>query len=276
MTTKENNSCVTQDKAVIEKIVCNLTLFDDDLMSRVFDQNIEATELLLRIVLERNIKVTSVTGQDELKNPKVGGRDIILDVHALDETGEEMDVEVQTNSKGAHVKRARYHSSMVDSRMLKAGQDFQEIKDSYVIFIYKHDKFEKGLPIYHVDRYINELQEPFADGSHIIYVNGNYKGNDEIGRLMKDFHQVDPGKMHYSELARGVSHLKGTGGQENMCEAVQRYAEEYAKEYSAERTMVIVENFMKNMNFTLEQSLDAAGIQGEERELLIKQLKEKQ
>lgn len=276
MTTKENNNCVTQDKTVIEKIVCNLTLFDDDLMSRVFDQNIEATELLLRIVLGRNIKVTSVTGQDELKNPKVGGRDIILDVHALDENGEEMNVEVQTNSKGAHVKRARYHSSMVDSRMLKAGQDFQEIMDSYVIFIYKHDKFERGLPIYHVDRYINELQEPFADGSHIIYVNGNYKGDDEIGRLMRDFHQVDPSKMHYSELARGVSHLKATGGQENMCEAVQKYAEEYAKEYSAERTMIIVENFMKNMNFTLEQSLDAAGIQGEERELLIKQLQEKQ
>lgn len=275
MTTKEKNNCVTQDKTVIEKIVCNLTLFDDDLMSRVFDQNIEATELLLRIVLERNIKVTSVTGQDELKNPKVGVRDIILDVHALDENGEEMDVEVQTNSKGAHIKRARYHSSMVDSRMLKAGQDFQEIKDSYVIFIYKHDKFEKGLPIYHVDRYINELQEPFADGSHIIYVNGNYKGDDEIGRLMKDFHQVDPSKMHYSELARGVSHLKGTGGQENMCEAVQKYAEEYAKEYSTERTMIIVENFMKNMNFTVEQSLDAAGIQGEERELLIKQLQKK-
>lgn len=276
MTTKENNNCVMQDKTVIEKIVCNLTLFDDDLMSRVFDQNIEATELLLRIVLGRNIKVTSVTGQDELKNPKVGGRDIILDVNALDEDGEEMDVEVQTNSKGAHVKRARYHSSMVDSRMLKAGQDFQEIKDSYVIFIYKHDKFERGLPIYHVDRYINELQEPFADGSNIIYVNGNYKGDDEIGRLMRDFHQVDPSKMHYSELARGVSHLKATGGQENMCEAVQKYAEEYAKEYSAERTMIIVENFMKNMNFTLEQSLDAAGIQGEERELLIKQLQEKQ
>lgn len=280
MTTKEKNNCVTQDKTVIEKIVCNLTLFDDDLMSRVFDQNIEATELLLRIVLERNIKVTSVTGQDDFKNPKVGGRDIILDVHAMDENGEEMDVEVQTNSKGAHVKRARYHSSMVDSRMLKAGQDFQEIKDSYVIFIYKHDKFEKGLPIYHVDRYINELQEPFADGSHIIYVNGNYKGDDEIGRLMKDFHQVDPSKMHYSELARGVSHLKGTGGQENMCEAVQKYAEEYAKEYakeySTERTMIIVENFMKNTNFSLEQSLDAAGIQGEERELLIKQLQKKQ
>lgn len=272
MTTKENNNCVTQDKTVIEKIVCNLTLFDDDLMSRVFDQNIEATELLLRIVLGRNIKVTNVMGQDELKNPKVGGRDIILDVHALDENGEEMNVEVQTNSKGAHVKRARYHSSMVDSRMLKAGQDFQEIKDSYVIFIYKHDKFERGLPIYHVDRYINELQEPFADGSHIIYVNGNYKGNDEIGRLMKDFHQVDPSKMHYSELARSVSHLKGTGGQENMCEAVQKYAEEYA----AKEKSVSVKNLMHNMKLNLDEALNALGIQGDERELIIAQLQEQQ
>lgn len=276
MTTKENNNCVTQDKRVIEKIVCNLTLFDDDLMSRVFDQNIEATELLLRIVLGRNIKVTSVTGQDELKNPKVSGRDIILDVHALDENGEEMDVEVQANSKGAHVKRARYHSSMVDSRMLKAGQDFQEIKDSYVIFIYKHDKFERGLPIYHVDRYINELQEPFADGSHIIYVNGNYKGDDEIGRLMKDFHQVDPSKMHYSELARSVSHLKGTGGQENMCEAVQKYAEEYAKEYAAKEKSVSVKNLMHNMKLNLDEALNALGIQGDERELIITQLQEQQ
>lgn len=276
MVTKENNNCVTQDKTIIEKIVYNLTLFDDDLMSRVFDQNIEATELLLRIILGRNIKVTSVTGQDELKNPKVGGRDIILDVHAIDENGEEMDIEVQTNSAGAHVKRARYHSSMVDSRMLKAGQGFQEIKDSYVIFIYKHDKFERGLPIYHVDRYINELQKPFADGSHIIYVNGNYKGDDEIGRLMKDFHQADPSKMHYPELARGVRHLKGTGGQENMCEAVQKYAEEYAKEYAAKEKSVSVKNLMHNMKLNLDEALNALGIQGDERELIIAQLQEQQ
>lgn len=77
---------------------------------------------------------------------------------------------------------------MVDSRMLKKGQEF---KDSYVIFIYKHDKFKKGLPLYHIDRYIRETDELFDDGSHIIYVNGNYKGNDEIGQLMKDFHQTD-------------------------------------------------------------------------------------
>ena len=150
--TKAKSRGIVQDRATIEKIIKGLTLFDDDLMSRAFDQNIEATELLLRLILKRNIKVLSVNGQDEIKNSAVGGRNVILDVHALDEDGSEMDIEVQGNSEGAHVKRARFHSSMVDSRMLRAGQKFRELKDSYVIFIYKHDKFQRGLPIYHVDR----------------------------------------------------------------------------------------------------------------------------
>ena len=64
-------------------------------------------------------------------------------------------------------------------------------------FIYKYDKFKKGLPLYHVDRYVRETKELFEDGSHIIYVNGNYKGKDEIGQLISDFHQADPEKIHY-------------------------------------------------------------------------------
>ena len=51
----------------------------------------------------------------------------------------------QINAEGSHVKRARYHSSMMDARMLEEGQEFKEIKDSYVIFIYDHDKFRKGV-----------------------------------------------------------------------------------------------------------------------------------
>ena len=99
----------------------------------VFDKNIEATELILRIILGRNIKVISVDGQDEIKNHEVGGRNIKLDVHAIDVDGEEINIEVQGNSEGAHIRRARLHSSMVDSRMLEEGQAFKEFKDSYVI-----------------------------------------------------------------------------------------------------------------------------------------------
>ena len=270
---EDKNSRVIQNQDRINKLIDGLTLFDDDLMSRVFDKNIEATELLLRIILERKIKVISVNGQEEMKSAAVGGRNITLDVHALDENGEKMDIEVQGNSEGAHIRRARYHSSVLDSRMLKEGQEFKEIKDSYVIFIYKRDKFQEGLPLYHIDRYVRETGKLFEDGSHIIYVNGNYKGDDEIGYLMQDFHQTDPDNMHYKELSQGVRHFKEVEeGRDTMCEAVQEYAKEYANEYANEKQAANVKNLMESAGFTMERALDSLKIQGEEREAIIQLL----
>ena len=266
MTEKLNSSNLRQNPRNVNELVNELTLFDDDLMSRVFDKNIKATELLLRIILGKKVKVISVTGQNEMKNHQVGGRNITLDVDAMDENGEEIDIEVQGNSEGAHVRRARYHSSMVDSRMLKA---FRELKDSYVIFIYKHDKFRKGLPLYHVERYVGETNEQFRDGSHIIYVNGNYKGNDEIGQLMQDFWEKNPECMHYTELAESVKHFKEKeGGREEMSEIVERYGDERA----LMANITSVQNLMNNMKWTLDQALDALGIKGKERTLITQQL----
>lgn len=277
MTEKLNSSNLRQNPRNVNELVNELTLFDDDLMSRVFDKNIKATELLLRIILGKKVKVISVTGQNEMKNHQVGGRNITLDVDAMDENGEEIDIEVQGNSEGAHVRRARYHSSMVDSRMLKEGQAFRELKDSYVIFIYKHDKFRKGLPLYHVDRYVGETNEQFRDGSHIIYVNGNYKGNDEIGQLMQDFREKNPEFMHYTELAESVKHFKEKeGGHEEMSEIVERYINERVEERVKERVekekTISVQNLMNNMKLTLDQALDALGIKGKERTLITQQL----
>lgn len=297
MTEKLNSSNLRQNPRNVNELVNELTLFDDDLMSRVFDKNIKATELLLRIILGKKVKVISVTGQNEMKNHQVGRRNITLDVDAMDENGEEIDIEVQGNSEGAHVRRARYHSSMVDSRMLKEGQAFRELKDSYVIFIYKHDKFRKGLPLYHVERYVGETDEQFRDGSHIIYVNGNYKGNDEIGQLMQDFREKNPECMHYTELAESVKHFKEKeGGREEMSEIVERYINERVEERVEERVKecveervkecveervkervekektISVQNLMNNMKWTLDQALDALGIKGKERTLITQQL----
>ena len=93
--TEDKNIKVIRNQTRIDKLIDELTLFDDDLMSRVFDHNIEATGLLLRIILGRKIKVISVNGQEEMKSAAVGGRNITLDVYALDENGEEMNIEVQ-------------------------------------------------------------------------------------------------------------------------------------------------------------------------------------
>lgn len=222
-------------KTVIHDIVDNLTLMDDDLMSKVFDGNIPATELLLRTILGReDIEVISVVGQKEFRSPIVGGRKIRLDIVVKDKVGMMSNIEVQRENAGAHPRRARFHSSMLDSRMLQKGRDFVELRDSLTIFITESDYFGDGLPIYSIERQVKESGRDFNDGSHIIYVNGNYEGDDALGRLMKDFKCKDPKDMYYPELAQGVRHFKEERGRNKMSELVERYAKEYAKEYAAD------------------------------------------
>jgi predicted transposase/invertase (TIGR01784 family) len=250
-------------------------------MTLVFNNNIPATELLLRIILGRKIQAISVDTQVEFRSPVVGGRDITLDIVAIDEDGQEVNIEVQGNSEGTHVRRARFHSGVIDSRLLKENDPFKVLKDSYVIFIYKHDKFGAGLPIYRIERVVQEIGKPFNDGSHIIYVNGNYKGNDDIGKLIEDFHAKTSAEMNFKELADGVHHFKETeGGRDIVCEKVreyaekyaEKYAEEYAEEYATKRDFERVKNLMNNMKLTLEQALDALGIAGQERATFVQQL----
>ena len=271
---------MTKEKAATETIVENLTLFNNELMSKVFDRNIPATEYLLRTILGReDIRVKSVKGEYNMRNLVMGGRDITLDILAEEENGREFDVEVQNDSEGAHVRRARFHSSMTDSRMLKKNQDFSELDDSYVIFIYSRDKYRKGLPVYHIDRCVKETGRDFGDGSHIIYVNGRYEGDDEMGRLMHDFKSTRSSDMYNAELAKGLRQYKETEeGRAEMSDIVSNIYKEYGKEMRKEgekcgemKTRVsAVQSLMETMKLSADQALDALKIQGKERESIIK------
>ena len=72
-------------------------------------------------------------------------------------------------------------------------------------------------------------------GSHIIYVNGRYEGNDDIGRMMRDFHQCRPEQIKSETLSKAVAYYKEKEGRGAMSEAVRKYAMEYAKEYGEEQ-----------------------------------------
>lgn len=268
---------IRQDTRTVEQIVDGMSLFDDDLMSMVFDGNTEATELLLKIILKKDdIQVISVVSQRELQSPVVGGRDIRLDILAKDSTGKHYNVEVQKKPEGAHIRRARFNSSMMDSRMLKAGQEFSELQDSYMVFITQTDIFGYGIPIYTINRHFEEIDGVFDDGSHIVYVNGNYKGDDMVGRLMHDFGCKQSKDMYYPELAKGVRHFKEEGGRKIMCEAVENYAkslaEEYAENVRLNSLLESIKNLMANMKLGAEQAMNVLGVNDHDREILQKRL----
>ena len=205
-------------------------LIDDDFMNVCFDDNVEGTELLLRIILDNpTINVKSVKTQKVMKN--LTGRDIWLDIDASDDTGTEFNIEVQRADKGAERKRARYHSSIKDAYMLRPGDDFSKLPESYVIFITENDVMKGGLPIYPVERVITSTGEPFNDGEHIIYVNGDNKdGATALGKLMHDFFCTDPYDMHYKQLADKVRYFKeNEEGVRTMCATLEKMRDETAR-----------------------------------------------
>lgn len=281
-------------KALLDELIDNLTLFDDALMTLVFDGNKKAAELVLRIVLERDdITVKEVKSQFELQNSQVEGRNVRLDIWAQDSTGREFDIEIQKANAGAELRRARFNSSMLDSRMLREGQEFKELRDSYVIFLTQKDVIGAGCPLYHIDRMIAETGKSAGDGSHILYVNGAYQGDDPVGRLVHDFRCKNASEMYYEALYQGVQHFKeiperkGTMSELELKFARQFYKEELEKNRKealaegmaqgiaegmatgmaqgmAQGQMSVVTNLLRTGRFTPEELAPMAGLSVEE------------
>ncbi len=224
---KQNTKQLTEHEKDLQRIA-NFRLMDDTFMSEVFDENIKAVTLILNIIGERNdMKVIKAETQSEYKSAAM--RSIKLDVRAEDAAGKVYDIEIQRSDRGSGVKRARFHSSMIDRTLLEKNQDFDEIADTYVIFITENDKYDKEFPMYHIERRIEELNyESFADGLHIIYVNGEYQNTENpVGRLMHDFNCKNAGDMILPELAESVRYFKETeGGRNHMCRAIEEMREE--------------------------------------------------
>lgn len=132
------------------------------------------------------------------------------------------------------------------------------------------------LPIYTVNRHIEELKTRFIDGSHIVYVNGSYKGDDPIGRLMHDFNCKKSKDMYHKELADGVRHFKEEGGRSMVCEAVKEYAKrkadevakEVARETSVKTTIEDAVSYEMSKEQIIKRVTEKYGIDDKEAETL--------
>ena len=238
--------------------IAKMRMFDDTLMNAVFDSRIEETQVLIQIILGRDdIRVISTKTQEEFIN--VYGRRVTLDIIARDADNKLYNIEVQRDKYKAPPQRARFHAAVTDITLLKDRQPFKEMPDRYTIFITEEDKFGKGLPVYHIENTITELgDEPFQDGGHIIYVNGEYRDLvTPIGQLMHDFACTQARDILNPVLRERMRYLKESeGGNAEMCELVEEYAEKRAKRYAEEREMQVKLELAKNLIENTDLSLE--------------------
>ena len=105
---------------------------------------------------------------------------------------------------------------------LNAGEEYDKLQESYVIFITRGDPLGDKLPIYHISRNIEETNKKFTDETHIIYVNSSKQDDTELGHLMHDLYCKNADDMYSKVLADRVRELKETQkGEESMCKELE-------------------------------------------------------
>ena len=260
------------------EILKKFRLIDDVFFSAFFDDNVEDVQYILRIILEKeDLKVLKVQTQKSVEN--IYGRSVRFDVFATDTKGKLYNIEVQ---------RAQYNSVMLDYHELQKQKEYKNLPESFVIFITENDVIGDGEKIYHADRIIRETGKEFNDGTHIIYVNGEYKGEEgkPLDDLIHDFFCENPSDMKHKKLADRVAFLKENKNgvnsmssiiaeffKDEIAEAAAKAAEKVA-EKTAEETKknTLIKNFrslMKKLNITAQQAMDILEIPTNEQKKYI-------
>ncbi|EID85233.1 hypothetical protein MSI_12320 [Treponema sp. JC4] len=254
--------------AVLER-VRNLRLIDDELMTVVFSGDKKATELLIRILLNRN-DLTVTKSMTQVEKHNLFGRSVKLDVVAEDIFKTEYNIEIQRADEGADPRRIRYHQAMLDSHTLNRSQKFKDLPNLYIIFILEHDMFERGQAVYHVNKTLDIKDEdgkylPFDDGCNIMYINGDYRGDTPLGKLMHDFSTSNADDMYFDELASKVRfHKQDEQGVQMASKIVEEYGDireaEGFKQGEEKKAIEAATNLLKMKLLTVEQIAQAQGL----------------
>ena len=122
--------------------------FKDDFMFGVIMRNPKYCKPFLETIL--GIKVSSIKypKTQEIIDLTANAKSVRLDVYVEDEHDTVYNIEMQVGINKNLPKRSRYYQGMIDLNILEKGEDYKNLKRSYIIFICTFDLFGKGRHIY--------------------------------------------------------------------------------------------------------------------------------
>lgn len=120
----------------------NATIANNFIFYKVMHNNPDICKRLLEILLEIEIERIEMEQEKQIE-VDYGIKGIRLDVYAKNAT-QAFNIEMQVADTQELPERSRYYQGIMDVDMLRSGQKYKELKDSYIIFICLNDIFHKG------------------------------------------------------------------------------------------------------------------------------------
>ena len=169
-----------------QKRLQDLTIKDNFMFGAVMsiEENcIAFLEMVLGFPIE---KVVVSKERSMIYHPEYRG--VRLDIYARDEKHTHYNVEMQARRQADLGKRSRYYHSQIDVECLEKGLPYEELPNTFVIFICDFDPFGCGLYYY---SFQNECQEDtrakLCDGNKTIFLSTKGKNKEQMPQSLVKF-----------------------------------------------------------------------------------------
>ena len=172
----------------------NLTIQSDFIFKKVMSRK-RICKHLLEELLQIEIADINYIEAEKTIDPNYTSHGIRLDIIVADDKNTHYNLEMQVkNNKNPHTdtyvlpKRSRYYQALLDFDLLQAGQPYDLLPPTFIIFICVFDFFEKGNYVYTFKkRCLENLELELPDEATTMLL--NTKGtHGEISKDLKSFY----------------------------------------------------------------------------------------
>ncbi len=196
-----------------------------------------------------------------------------MDVYVKDADGlKAYNIEMQTTDTEELPERARYYQGVMDVDLLKSGQQYKELKTTYIIFICMDDIFKRGLAKYTFENLcVEDKETKLGDRTQkVFYICKNY--DKLLDNRQKAFLRMVTQNSSSDDFTRRVGGLvenakRNTQWRQQFMEWDREMACMRAKgrnEGAQEKAAETATNLIKMRVGTLEQIEQATGVPMEE------------
>ena len=233
------------------------TIANNFIFYKVMRNNPDVCKELLEILLEFKIERIEMS-QEEVVDIDFASKGIRMDVYARDCDGlKAYNIEMQTTDTEELPERSRYYQGVMDVDLLKSGQQYKELKTTYIIFICMDDVFKKGLAKYTFENlcledgktklndrtqkvfYICKNYDKLLDARQKAFlrmVTQNSSSDDftrRVGGLVENAKRNTQWRQQFMEWDREMACMRAKGREEGREEGAQEKAVEDARNLKA-------------------------------------------
>lgn len=159
---------------------------------------------VIRCVLGIDAERIEYLNAEQVLEPSVDSRGVRMDVYVRD-SERVYDIEMQAGAEPLLCHRFRYYQSVLDTTTLAPGKDYDELPESFIVFICAHDPFDCGIPVYTIERCCLERPDlPAGCSAHWIALNASAWNALPHGALRDLLHYTKNGSLGADPLVRRI------------------------------------------------------------------------